>query len=314
MTIQNFLSDLADTKRLLLETELEPIQGTRFQPTGFPDLGPAEFERPDGTSMLLVESNQSMANRLEEVCWDEAEKQLVDPLQGLPYVHVELREEEEEEYTNSLLEAHRINSEYITGNEGDDEFTEKLEEEIGWDDDRPVKWEKFHRVLLKYDVNSLVHGVMLEEIGGRLRVPRMLSAFIEAENVNRAESGGVKFSRVNPSAGEGEGNVPYPKTRYTADEIIAYFNVDLDGLRNLGLPGVATNLLTALSLYKVRRFLEGGIRLRSECDLQTVSGLTVTRPENADIPSTNELEDALPDLISTCRSENLFSKPPVTRL
>ena len=30
---------LNDQPRLLMEAELEPIQGTRFQPTGFPDLG-----------------------------------------------------------------------------------------------------------------------------------------------------------------------------------------------------------------------------------------------------------------------------------
>ena len=60
--------------RLLLDVALEPAIGTRFQPTGFPDIGAAEFERPvrngDGVPTwersLLVESAQSMANRLRE--------------------------------------------------------------------------------------------------------------------------------------------------------------------------------------------------------------------------------------------------------
>ena len=64
-------SPLEKAPRLLMEAELEPVQGTRFQPTGFPDLGAATYEGPDGTPMLLVESAQSMANRLESVCWDE---------------------------------------------------------------------------------------------------------------------------------------------------------------------------------------------------------------------------------------------------
>ena len=48
------LNGLADTSRLLMEADLRPIQGTRFQPTGFPDLGAATYEGPDGTPMLLV--------------------------------------------------------------------------------------------------------------------------------------------------------------------------------------------------------------------------------------------------------------------
>ena len=62
------VDDLKDSNRLLIEVELEPIQGERFQPTGFPDLGAAEIQLNDNTASLLVESAQSMANRLEDVC------------------------------------------------------------------------------------------------------------------------------------------------------------------------------------------------------------------------------------------------------
>jgi CRISPR-associated protein Csb1 len=65
------LSQLDNSPRLLLRARLEPLQGTRFQPTGFPEIGAAEYEGPDGTPMLLVESAQSVANRLETVCWDK---------------------------------------------------------------------------------------------------------------------------------------------------------------------------------------------------------------------------------------------------
>jgi CRISPR-associated protein Csb1 len=54
---------LKDQPRLLLKAALKPIQGTRFQPTGFPDLGAATYDGPDGRKMILVESAQSMANR-----------------------------------------------------------------------------------------------------------------------------------------------------------------------------------------------------------------------------------------------------------
>mgnify|MGYP001555964026 FL=1 len=58
---------LKDAPRLLVEAKLKPLQGTRFQPTGFPNLGAATYQGPGGVDMLLVESAQSMANRLESV-------------------------------------------------------------------------------------------------------------------------------------------------------------------------------------------------------------------------------------------------------
>ena len=43
-----------NTSRTVLEADLEPLAGSLFQPTGFPDLGAAEF----GNDQLLVESAQ----------------------------------------------------------------------------------------------------------------------------------------------------------------------------------------------------------------------------------------------------------------
>ena len=80
------LQALATEPRLLLEAELTPLQGSRFQPTGFPNLGAATYDGPDGTPMLLVESAQSVANRLEAVCWDPVADHWVAPLNGLPYI------------------------------------------------------------------------------------------------------------------------------------------------------------------------------------------------------------------------------------
>lgn len=104
-------SSLAHSPRLLIEADLAPIQGTRFQPTGFPDLGAAVYDGPAGQRMLLVESAQSMANRLETVCWDEINEDWVEPLRGLPLIKV--MDDSSKMLTNSLLEAHRINSPYI---------------------------------------------------------------------------------------------------------------------------------------------------------------------------------------------------------
>ena len=107
---------LKDAPRLLIEAQLTPVQGHRFQPTGFPNLGAATYKAPDGTDMLLVESAQSLANRLEAVCWDNDADDWVSPLQGLPVVKVVV--DGKTSLTNSVIEAHRLNSPYIL--EGDD--------------------------------------------------------------------------------------------------------------------------------------------------------------------------------------------------
>ena len=304
-----FLGRLADEPKLLLEAELKPVQGDRFQPTGFPDLGAAEYTTPDGKQMILLESTQSMANRLEWVCWDDAEGKLVEPLRELPYIHVDLGEGD---FTNSILEAHRINSEYITGKKG--QFKDKIISELATDKKKPINFKQFYSTLLKYDPNCLIHGVFLEEIDGRLRVPRMISAFIEASGVLPVQSGGVKFSRVQPSLAEGAGNVPYSRTEYTAERITAYFNIDLAGVRGFGLGEEVEGFLILLSLYKISRFLREGLRLRTACDLETVGDLKVTNVEGLEVPEVEELEKHLAAAIGSLASKGYFVDPPVTMI
>ena len=48
LTTTATLAHVAQHDRILLEATLHPAQGTRFQPTGFPDLGAATFRSPSG--------------------------------------------------------------------------------------------------------------------------------------------------------------------------------------------------------------------------------------------------------------------------
>ena len=174
-------SSLNNEPRLLMEAELEPVQGHRFQPTGFPNLGHARYESPDGRgSMILVESAQSMANRLEAVCWDAVADDWVEPLRDLPIVKVV--DGKGIPITNSLLEAHRLNSPYIL--EGKDKTViDLLKTRLAAMEVGRVDLSELAKVLLEFDTNALLHGVFLakkELAGGRLRLPRSLSAFVEA--------------------------------------------------------------------------------------------------------------------------------------
>ena len=307
------LEALTTEPRLLLRAPLRPLQGTRFQPTGFPDLGAADYKDGGGTQMLLVESAQSMANRLEAVCWDEESGELVEPLRGLSYVSV--FDEEGRQITNSILEAHRLNSPYIL--EGKDRsFGDRLKEELGGLEFGRVDLQRLAEILLKYDANCLLHGVFLAKkdlAGGRLRLPRALSAFIEASGVEIAPGGGVKRDDVDPAGDtrKGFGHVPFHRDEYTAKEITAYFNLDLAQLRGYRLSDDVVALLLDLALFKVLRFLHEGLRLRTACDLELIDGaLEVQHPQGFRVPALETIEGRLPDRIAAVTER--FTSPPVT--
>jgi len=317
MTLE--LDPLNDEPRLLIEVQLKPIQGSRFQPTGFPDLGAATFKGFDDNGgpidCLLVESAQSMANRLEAACWDEGNGTLVEALDGLPYVQATLPDGET---TDSIREAHRLNSPYIVNSA---EFRESIQPAIGFEANKPFDRRKLAAALLKYDPSSLLHGTFLEKVGGVVRLPRIVSGFVEAEGVERVDSGGVKVDRVQPGtsgdstpygkAAEGYGNVPYHKTEFSARSTKAYFNLDLAQMRGYGLGDDANALLTALALFKIHELLHSGLRLRTACDFDATH-VAVTRPTGFELPSRADLIAELPTLIEKCKSQ--FADPAVTQV
>jgi CRISPR-associated protein Csb1 len=290
---------LKNQPRLLLEATLKPLQGERFQATGFADLGAALYTLPDGTKKLLVESAQSVANRLEMTIWDEADDRLIKGMEGLAYVQVK---KEGKNFTNSILEAHRINSSYILGGKDKSVLTDLAGK---FDKTGPLNLKDLAKEIFKMDPNAILHGVFLEKVAGRLRLARALSGFIEATDVCVAESGGVKNDRVNPSGDtkQGFGNVPFHRTEFTAGEMKAFFNLDLALLRGYGLGDDATKLLICLALFKIRRFLITGLRLRSACDLDVVGDIAATRPASFAVPTETDLLADCTRLIAACKSQ-----------
>lgn len=323
------LSKLEAAPRALFAIPLAPLQGPRFQPAGFPGLGAATFKTKDG-ECLLLESAQSMANRLELTTWDEATQDLKSGLEGLSHVSV-LRNGKF--LTDTILESHRINSPYLL--EGSDKsFFNRLKEEFGGLEEGPINRRRLAEVLLKYDVGSLLHGVFLAKkdlAGGRLRIARALSAFIEADGVRVAPSGGVKNDHVNPSGDTkaGFGNVPFARDEYTADRITLYVNLDLAQIRGYGLDSkeegeadkkVLKNpekledrpvekLLVLCALFKLRALLDGNLRLRTACDLRVdTDKIVASVPGGFELPPLPALTTALPEAIKKCSSRMTVTK------
>lgn len=298
------LNELDNASRLLFTIPLRPLQGDRFQPTGFPSLGAAKYRTKDGEK-LLVESVQSMANRLEATCWDTTRDAPIAALDGISHVTVTRGGNF---LTDTMLEAHRLNSPYLLEGQKNPPFLKVLQDELGVNDLEPIDRRKLAEVLLKYDVGSLIHGVFLAKsslAGGRLRVSRALAVFIEATGIEVAQSGGVKNDHIHPGKVTGDsknhfGNIPFARDEFVADRIDCYVNLDLVQIRGYGLGEKVERLLILLSLHRLRKLLDGDLRLRTACDLCPVDieSVRATSPSGYRLPSLVTLEKAVKESIS----------------
>jgi CRISPR-associated protein Csb1 len=272
------------TSRTVLEVELAPVAGSLIQPTGFPDLGAAEF----GKDQLLVESSQSMANWLESTTWDVAANSPAPEVATLPYVRV--TDPDGAYLTSSRVEAHRLACAYIMdGKIGNTEGRDWLCAELGLVKGRPLDYRAVARTCFRLDPVSLIHGVFFaqQKWPWQPKIARALTSFIEASGVKPAVSGGVKrdsvFNEAEPGAtARGYGSVPHHRVEYTTGKITAYFTIDHAQLRSYGLSEPATALLEALADFEIGTLLDRGLRLRTRCDLAPKEVNRGERPAAAD--------------------------------
>lgn len=302
----------AGCRRILITAELEPSnEGSLIQPTGFPDLGPILYPDPSGKNGLicLIESEASMANRLEEVCFDPANKAigtLRSELTNLP--HIKLTKEgtaEGEFVTSSTVDGHRFASEYIMGAEGRKvgeafesipanenksgakkaakadgqmEFVTFVQQYLGMtgpDKCPAANVSKIFKLAMSYDPLALVHGFQisvkkLKFVG--LRSPRALNASILGMKCQRVTVPGIRFDSVG---GGDAGQAIFQKPRITAERVVARFSIDVGLITSLGLTDDQTKLIIKLCLCKVAWFLStanSSIKLRTECDLRLKQG------------------------------------------
>lgn len=306
--------------RQFFDITLAPVAGSRFQPTGFPDIGAAEFRRPvkvngevEWRDALIVESAQSMANRLEGIGWDEAADEPVRVLRGLPYIRVSAADDGRY-LTSSRTEAHRLASAFVKDSVLDGrDMKEIIKEALGLRDDTPIPHRQIAAAVFRLDPLCLIHGVFFAESAstwpGQPKIPRALTGFIEALDVERAISGGVKRDAVrhkmSTEAGgtaEGYGTVPYHRVEYTAAAITASFVIDNAQIAAYGLGEPASRLLETLARWEIRALMDRGLRLRTACDLAPVDRELMDRSGSA-LPAAAELESELGKLIAECRDE-----------
>src|ERR1700678_1182815 len=205
-------------RRIFITAELEPSNSDpRIQPTGFPDIGPVLYPDPSGMNgqICLIESEASMANRLEEVAVaDKYTGTLLPELAGLPYIDVL---KGERFMTASTIDGHRFASEYImkakfkdvekdkdnkdvtAGYQKDEKLVDYVKRELdGSSDNIPAaNVPRIFRLAMELDPLSLIHGFQISLKGELtfvgLRSPRALTACIVGLNAQPVGIPGVRF-------------------------------------------------------------------------------------------------------------------------
>lgn len=295
------IEQLATAPRLVVEAVLEPVASATFQPTGFPDLGAAQFERPGGSTTVLVESVQSMTNHFEALGWPQGAQAPIEPLLRLPYLEV-AHAGDGGFLTSSRLEPHRIAASYVRDAAIDDTTgAEWIAARLGLVKGRPLDWARIYRAVFDLDPLCLVHGVFFSAKTvwpGNPKVRRALAAVVEADGAVPAISGGLKRDDVQFSPGkehgaeEGYGFVPFGRTEYTAETIRLRAALDLHQLRGYGLGEGEVRLLTLLALWELAALLEQPFRPRTACDLD-MREVRVLRPDGFALPAASTLLDAI---------------------
>lgn len=285
---------------LVLTATLEPIGSDRFQPAGFPEIGHVIYKAPrkDGRTenVCIVDSAASMANHLESVCQrGPHDLDLVDELSGMPYIRCvtgdlvdgKLPTDKRETVVTSLTEGHRIASSYFLdgvvltsdGTKTDGKFEEKLIKQFGVVLSGSSKahppaerWWGVFETIFEFDPNSLVHGVLFPQ--WQIKIPRALTAHLEAFGAGRVDRSGVKFDRLGKTM---SGQPIFAVDDVTAESIRATFVLDVGLIRSfgrkkdektLGLSEEQQEFLVALALWKIQRLLASPFRFRSGCHLR----------------------------------------------
>lgn len=302
MSEPNLVDELLGQDRVLISAELHLANGSFFQPTGFPDIGACVYTDGAGKPRCLVESEQSMANRLEAVCM-KAPGVWREPLAGkLPVIRV--ANKKKRLLATNLTEPHRVASSYVLeGSVNETTLQDKLKKHLGLDDKTwPLdQREKLTQAVFALDPGAILHGFQFmqwEAVG--LRAARLLHARLEAVLADDGEIhyGLVKVDGIEPESSakkkSNKGQSIAAKARYVPKSIQAAFEIDVLALRERSLvpasdgEGVtgdsgnqtAQRFLLALALWKIYRFLTnapafdartgdtmGALRLRADCSL-----------------------------------------------
>ena len=177
------------------------------------------------------------------------------------------------------------------------------------------KWWNVFRTIFQYDPNSLVHGVLFPQ--WQIKIPRFLTAHLEAFGASRVDRSGVKFDRLGKTT---SGQPIFAVDETTASEIRATFILDLallrsfgrqNGEKELGLTEKQKEFLVALALWKIDRLVAAPFRFRSGCYLRcskVTEGETVPHEPGTQEPKEPKVE-LQPNIRKSLENAGFPAKP-----
>jgi CRISPR-associated protein Csb1 len=312
----SILDSLYGQDRIVITASLKLTNGHFLQPTGFPDSDACIYRDKEGRRWCLVESEQSMSNRLEAVCM-KSPGVWVDDLKGLPLVVV--KNNEGDLLTTNLTEPHRIASSYIldgkrAGNTGGMRalFESKLGLRNGGDFWPLDKRADLERLVFALDPAALLHGfqfVQWKFVG--LRQTRLIHGRLEAELADDPEVhyGMVKWDAIEPESTREErankGQSIAAKSRIVPKNVTATFEIDVLALKSLSLEEDQKKFLLGLGLWKIGAFLANkasfdprsrstgpSLRLRADCYLTCDESISWSGNSSKGTTSAAQLMDA----------------------
>jgi CRISPR-associated protein Csb1 len=295
------LDQMFEKDRVIITAQLNLANGSFLQPTGFPDIGSCIYTDADGKRRCLIESEQSMANRLEAVCM-QAPGYWVDELSHFPVIKVQ--DANRALLTTNLTDSHRIASSYVLESEmnGSDvktKFTEKLGLTDGGSSWPLDKRDALDKLVFALDPAAMLHGFQFVQwtfVG--LRQTRLLSSRLECVLAEEPEVhyAMVKFDPIEPNAhprntNKGQSIAAKSRVVPAKDGIKATFDIDVLSLKSLALDDNQKKFLLALALWKVGAFLSNkrafdarsrqttpSLRLRADCYLSCGQCITWAAP------------------------------------
>ncbi|MGH7271167.1 MAG: type I-U CRISPR-associated protein Cas7, partial [Polyangiaceae bacterium] len=174
----------------------------------------------------------------------------------------------------------------------------------------PAKWWGVFKTIFTVDPNSLVHGVLFPQ--WQIKIPRALTAHLEAFGAGRVDRSGVKFDRLGKTT---SGQPIFAVDDVTAESIRATFVLDvglirsfgrMEGNDQLGLSVKQQEFLIALALWKIRKLLESPFRFRSGCHLRSTTLKTGKQGQEVEIDV--HIKQAISD--AAFRSERTVDNKP----
>jgi CRISPR-associated protein Csb1 len=262
-----------------------------------------------------------MANHLEMVCQRGAhDLDLVDELREMPYIRCvtgdlvdgKLPNAKRETIVTSLTEGHRIASSYFLdgfalsddGTKSAATWKEALKAKFGLvlaNDKKkahppPEQWWNVFRSIFEFDPNSLVHGVLFPQ--WQIKIPRALTAHLEAFGAGRVDRSGVKFDRLGKTT---SGQPIFAVDDATAESIRATFVLDVSLIRSfgrkkgentVGLSEKQQEFLVALALWKIQRLLKSPFRFRSGCHLRRTTLKSYEQEVEIEVKIAQAIKDA----------------------